>query len=183
MTVSRWHELANGRTWGTSIQYEPSVVIPVSQVKDMTAEEIGAAVISLAHEATVTYLLDWLDTWEANARWRQERFPKRRHVELCMSLGGRDECSRTFVSDLSDAMQEMEKFMDRNEELRAGYLSICDDLDATYNYIVSKKSPITPLQDAARRIILELRHGCALCGMLGGNHTPQCRGVEAIDPS
>jgi hypothetical protein len=83
MGLIRSHELEDGRTFDTCTCGGASVVIPISQLQGMSAEQIGTAVLSLMDEAIITSLLDWLDCFEHNAGRLQSYPEKQRFTQIC----------------------------------------------------------------------------------------------------
>lgn len=177
MSLIRSHELENGKTFDTcSFGGGPSIVIPISQLEGMSEAQIGAAVLALVDEADITYLLDWVELLEANTG-RLENYPeKQRHTTVCTLLV--DE--RFF--NLSETFKDAERLKDKNDEISECYTALRYIIDATHAYLQNKKTKLTPLQSKALSVILELRKGCSICGILDGAHTQQCAHLTVTNP-
>ncbi|MBZ5509078.1 MAG: hypothetical protein LAO78_26770 [Acidobacteriia bacterium] len=104
---------------------------------------------------------------------RLDNNPKKPFVNCCMFLGGQGEYTKSRIDDLEETLQTMEVFQHHNNEIRNAFFEICKLLDGAYNFLVNKQT-LTPGQQRAKSVILKLRNGCALCGLLAGQHTDRC---------
>jgi hypothetical protein len=180
MTIERGHDIGGGRIWRT-MSDGPYVMVPVEQIEGMSAEEIGRAVLGLVEKAHVTAQLEWLDF--AHMRLHEAAYANdetKRNIRLCQWLswtptydeGG--EVLHDEIGYFTSNFRTLESMRHLDEELEEGYEQICVVLDGAYKYLQTKKRPLTPLQREARKVILELRHGCSLCGLLDSQHADTC---------
>lgn len=144
----------------------------------MSAEEIGRAVLSLVAAARITDLLEWFDHLN---RWHHHLHPlisgedrTKRFTNVGVLLGFEGEPSGWEVAEIKRRFKDLQELRHLEPDLERWHSNICELLDGTYNYLRTKKSKITPGQTRAMKVILELRNGCELCGLLDGHHTEKC---------
>ena len=172
---SHWrrHKCGDGREWST-FSDSPSdayLMVPVDQIEGLSAEEIGSRVLGLIEHARVTDLLNWTESYHNS--WfeasRRDTAAKNKYAALCIRLPISDEVRR---------FREYEELKHLDPVLQAAYDEICAFIDETLNYLRTKKSRLTPNQTGARKIMLELRRGCGLCGLVEGKHTASCQSLQ-----
>jgi hypothetical protein len=167
----RSHQLAKDRKWKTFTDGPEAtyVLVPLEDINEMSAEEIGNTVKSLFDQARITRVHSWLD---GSYGYLQPTCgissnPNNKYVNFCVALGGGAGLEREIFS-------ELEQLKDLDDELGALYGEICKTMDETLNYLRNKRGKLSPGQVRARKAILEMRHGCDLCGLLDGRHTAAC---------
>jgi hypothetical protein len=181
MTVSREHAIASGRIWGTisdcfSQVDGPCILVPISQIDGMSDTEMASTIKGLVDEARITGLFEWLDKWEYqyHTPMRDNENPKKLFINLCIALGRQDEHTERLICLLEENLRDMEILQHKNAEIREAYAEVCGLLDGAHKYLLSKPSKLTPGQQRARSAILKIRNGCAVCGLLEGQHTEKC---------
>lgn len=186
MNVRR-HELPNGSVWQT-LADGPSaarIVVPIDGITGMSAEEIGLAVKSLLNEARITRTEGWLMTYCDDLLPSDETSdnPNRKYVNLCANLSGSRHTkwpSGPPPDYQIERLRELEEIRSLNPSLEEAYRQICETLDGAYNYLRNRKNKLSEGQELARQIILEMRHGCPLCGLLDRRHTSQCLNAHTV---
>lgn len=171
----REHAIENGKIWATSADGQAWVMIPISQISNMNAEQIGSAVLSLCDHATATQLLRWLsqDGGRCFHPLEQSEDKEERLKKLCTSLGNASQ-----AEDFRKNLISMKMLKSKDPEIRNAYTEICRLLDAAFRYLQAKKSKLTPVQHRAMELILDVRDGCKLCGVLDGGHAGNCLKVR-----
>jgi hypothetical protein len=181
MACIRSHQLPNGKCWSTLGDGTAYIMVPLDQIGDMTAAEIGAAVRSLTEQAKATALLNWIDCGDDLLLnpYRRIITPQDKCRRLCAALGSDAQgWQRDDISLHWEQFKEMEELQHLDSELESAYKELCHLLDESLKYLLTKKSKLTPGQTRARRIILEMRHGCELCGLVEGRHSANCRKIS-----
>lgn len=181
MTVAREHTIVSGRKWGTLSESfsryaeGPCVVVPISQIEGMSDKEMGSAIRDLVDEAKITGLFEWLDKWDYQygVPMRVDENPRKLFVNLCITLGRQDEHTKSRISDLEENLRKMEMLQHQDVDIQQAFCEICKLLDGAYDFLQGK-GKLTPGQQQARSVILRLRNGCTLCGLLNGHHTERC---------
>lgn len=182
MTLMSSHPLAEGRKWKTLADGPDAtyVLVPVEDIGKMSAEEIGQTVKSLLDEARITRAMDWL-----NGPYNCFRVtsgvspnPNNKYVNLCVALGGDSRFHHHVVPEQVEFFREMEQLKDLHEGLHLAYSEIRGLMDETLHYLRTKRGKLTPGQARARKLLLEMRHGCELCGLLDGRHTEACTRIK-----
>jgi hypothetical protein len=74
--------------------------------------------------------------------------------------------------------RELELLKDLDDGLGSAFDEICKTMDETLHYLRTKRGKISAGQERARRFLLEMRHGCELCGLLDGRHTTACTSLN-----
>lgn len=178
---ARKHKLSNGREWLT-ITDGPSnvcVSIPIDEIDGMTPEQIGQAVRGLVNEARITRTQNWLreycdDFSPSNSNSANSNL---KYVNLCARLAHSRPTkypSGPPPDFQLERLRELEELKSLDRGLEESYRQICEMLDGAYNYLRNRKRKLSEGQELARQILLEMRHGCALCGLLDNRHTSQC---------
>ncbi len=181
MTIAREHTVVNGKRWGTLSECfsrdsdGPCIVIPISEIEGMSDAEMASAVRGLVDEAKITGVFEWLDKFEYQFGFltRDNENPKKFFINCCMALGRQDEFTQSRISDLQETLRIMEMLQHQNAEVQDAFFEVCELLDGAYNFLMNK-GKLTPGQQRARSVILKLRNGCALCGLLDGQHIDRC---------
>jgi hypothetical protein len=177
----RKHKLSNGREWQT-VTDGPSTVcvaIPIDEIEGMTPEQIGHAVRGLVNEARITRTQNWLyeycdDFFPSNGNSSN---PNLKYVNLCARLAHSRPTkwpSGPPPDFQLERLRELEELKPLDHDLQESYRQICEMLDGAYNYLRSRKKKLSEGQELALQILREMRHGCALCGLLDNRHTSQC---------
>jgi chromosome segregation ATPase len=104
-------------------------------------------------------------------RSRPNRNSEQQQINICIDLG---KFHPDEVESLSEGLTLLEKYKDSDVALEEEYQRICEELDRAYQYIRTKPRKPTRLQSQAKAIIMRVRNGCQLCGLLGGSHTDKC---------
>lgn len=173
----RDHDVGRDRRWQT-ISDGPGfrdghVMVPVHDLEGMTAAQIGETVLSLVDQTKVTELYSWtFSTCQWLLGTKGLSSIKEIANKLCPILG-----QERFgqVQVLRENFPKLEALRSLDPSLEDDYKSICGTLDGVYGYLRTKKSKITIRPAATRDLVLELRHGCRLCGLLDGKHSGSCR--------
>jgi hypothetical protein len=166
----RSHKVATNRKWGTLTDGPETtyVLVPMEDIDAMSAEEIGGTVKSLLDQARITRVHSLLGSrGYLQPTCGKSSNPNSKYVNFCVDLANGAGMEREIFS-------EMEQLKDLDEELSVKHSEICNTMDETLSYLRNKRSKLTPGQVDARKAILEMRHGCDLCGLLDGRHTAAC---------
>jgi len=183
----RSHKLPNGKEWQT-LTDGPSTVciaIPIDEIDGMSPQEIGQAVRSLVDEARVTRTQEWLKTYcdDYFPASGTTTNPNLKYINLCARLGQSRHTkwpSGPPAEFQIERLRELEELTPLDPGLRDAYGQICEVLDGAYSYLRNRKKKLSEGQERARQILLEMRHGCVLCGLLDYRHTSQCPHVHSV---
>ena len=169
MELRREHQIANGNVWETEGQFPnmANIIIPANQLLGLSKSDIFKAVQELKIKARATTLLEWFENRSYYlGEIRAAEHPRREAIEWCMVLGMRSEFKEIYL--------EIASLASADEDLSSVYRYLRERLDDAYDYIKSKKSKPTAFQLEAKNVILELRNGCKVCGMLDHKHLQKC---------
>jgi hypothetical protein len=144
----------------------PLICIPISEITEMLPEQIGNSVLALIDAARATQLINITDWW-INYLFRLSNDVKKAAIALA---------DKNQMPELKEFVRDLERLSSSDEEVTQAYSKIRQILDETYRYLITKPSKLTPTQLRAKANILDLRHGCKLCGLLDGQHTASCIG-------
>jgi hypothetical protein len=184
MICMRSHQLPNGRTWST-LSDGPDcsyVAVPIDEIVGMSSIEIGETVLGLINEAKATRLLNWLHGYNILLpSGGTSTNPNNKYINLCIALGIDSETLQgKAVLFHMQYFKELEELKSLDEELQRAYDEVSQMLDGAHNYLRNKKSKLSSGQLRAGKVILEMRNGCELCGLLQGKHTGNCMNSQTM---
>ncbi len=178
MSNYREHEIESGRVWATLSDGKPWVMIPLSQINGMSAEEIGQAVLQLVDDAHITDFLrslkDSPSFWGHFTPLSAGEDLSTRFKKLCTMLGSTSEYRKEEIADLIENFRLLEKTRHENADLQETYRQLCKIFDGAHLFLQTKKTKMSVGQTRAMAVILELRNGCRICGHLDGHHADNC---------
>ena len=149
----------------------------------MAPSELGRTVLSLVDEAHASQALHWLSVQAPLSylyAFREGEDRKRRYINIGVHLGSEYEEDVTY---LIEQFRNPEGAKHLDTRLDKAYSGICEVLDATYQYLLLKRTKLSERQSRAVATIRELRDGCVLCGGLNSTHTSSCSRVKTSSDS